>query len=197
MLLFWVLEITTRLEKLFQWTLAPKIENWIRMFLPHQQSILWRRTRMWGYSELGLNSGSTIYWWCDFNYASSLRLRFFFFFIFKWMNDTHVIRLLEVVNEITQDSIWLSDYFQRATWRKEWGKKGKRLLLVHCPRHSFENELLRSNNKMLKKTIQETIQENSPYCLVVEWRDLDQFRVTSKLCVSIYFLAPCALKFSC
>lgn len=78
------------------------------------------------------------------------------------MNDTHVIRLLEVVNEMTQDGIWLLDYSQRAAWRKEWGKEGKVLLPVHCPRHSIEktnhpNELLRSNNIMLKKTIQENV----------------------------------------
>lgn len=37
---------------------------------------------MWNHSELGLNSGSTIYWLYDFSYASSLRLRFCLFFSF-------------------------------------------------------------------------------------------------------------------
>lgn len=73
-----------------------------------------------------------------------------------------LIRLSEVVNEITQDGIWLLDYSQRAAWRRERGKEGKGLLPVHCPRHSIEktdhpNELLHSNNKMLKKTIQENV----------------------------------------
>lgn len=82
-----------------------------------------------------MNSEATGSWLCDFSYASSLRLNLF---IFKWKNNTSCHRLLEKVNEITQDGLLLLDYVQRAAGRRKGGKEGNGLLLVHCPRNSTE-----------------------------------------------------------